>query len=112
MTTLSLAVLAFVVFISKHAAALLLVLLVATAAGTAVAGARMPASLRAALCLGVLCEGLIVLGTFGALGPVGICLFVSLLLVLGSALAGGDWRPKIFWTHLAVIDAAVLPVLS
>jgi hypothetical protein len=111
MTVLSAVFVSLVLFVLKHAAALTGILLVATAAGTVIDGARTPVSLRAALGLGVAGEVFIVLGAVGALRPLGISSFVVPVLVLGAARAGGNWRWKIGWKPLAGALAVVLPLL-
>jgi hypothetical protein len=99
------------VFVIEHAAALAAILLVAAAAGTAVAGQRVPTSIRAALGMGIAGQAFCILGAFGALRSAGISWFVTLALVFGVVHAGGRWWRQIAWTRLAWIAVAVLPLL-
>lgn len=101
----------FLAFVLEHAAALALILLVAAAAGTGVAGPRMPLSLRAALGLAVAGQVFCILGAVGSLRPPGISVFVVLALLGGGVRSGRDWWRGVAWKHVAWIVVAVLPLL-
>src|SRR5258708_38389336 len=111
MPAVSSAVFPFIALVLEHAAALAIILLVAVAAWTAVAGSRMPVSLRAALGLAVAGQLFCILGVVGSLRPLGISVFVVLALVAGGVRSGRDWWPGMAWKQVAWIVVAVLPLL-
>ncbi|MEO6324108.1 MAG: phospholipid carrier-dependent glycosyltransferase [Thermoanaerobaculia bacterium] len=76
---------AALLFILQHAAALAILLLVAAGAGTAVSGVRFPLAARAALGLAVLGQLFVVLGVCGALRPWPLLALAMLALVGGAA---------------------------
>jgi hypothetical protein len=71
-------------FVLQHAAILALMLGVAAAAGTAIAGERMPLAVRAALGLAVAGQLFVLLGTFGVLNRWTICAFALTALFAGA----------------------------
>src|SRR5258708_6129378 len=111
MPAVSSAVFPFIALVLEHAAALALILLVAAAAGTAVAGPRMPLSLRAALGLAVAGQVFCILGVVGSLRPLGISVFVVLALVAGGGRSGRGWWPGMAREQGAWVVVGVLPLL-
>lgn len=75
-----------VLFVAKHAAVMVLLLLTIAGAGTLTAGAREGLALRCALGLALWAHALFLLGTLGQLRA------VPLIAVAAIAIAGGAWR--------------------
>ncbi len=91
----------------QYAAALVLMLLVAAAAGTAVAGHRAPLALRAVLGLAVAGQAFAVLGTLGALRPWTLCAFAAIALAAGAARME---RSAIRWRSALALALAAAPL--
>jgi 4-amino-4-deoxy-L-arabinose transferase-like glycosyltransferase len=94
-------------FLAQHAAALALVLLLAAAAGTAVAGRHMPLALRSVLGLAVTGQFLILLASFGVLRAEPLEAFGILVLACGLARARGFELP---WVPAGLLAALSLPL--
>src|SRR5258708_26588992 len=109
MPAVSSAVFPFIALVLEHAAALAIILLVSAAAGTAVAGSRMPVSLRAALGLALASQLFCILGVVGSLRPLGISVFVVLALVAGGVRSGRDWWRGMAWKQAAWVRRAGVP---
>jgi hypothetical protein len=100
-------------FVVHHALALALLLLTAAAAGTAVAGSRMPLALRSALGLAVLGQVLVLLATFGALRPWTIVSVIAFALAAGAArMQRGPVRGPVRWPLLASSAAGTVPLFA
>jgi hypothetical protein len=83
-----------VLFYLEHLGALLLVLAIAAATGTAVSGRRFPLALRSTLGLAVTGQVFILLGTLGILRPWSIGAFAVVSLLAGAVrLERIRWRP-------------------
>jgi hypothetical protein len=94
-------------FVIEHAAVLALLLFVAAAAGTAVAGSRTPLVLRSVLGLAVAGQIFILLGSICALRPWAICAFCAIAIAGGAARMG---KVAIRWRVLVASALTVAPL--
>lgn len=94
-------------FIAAHAAALLVILLVAVCAGEIVFGGREPLALSCATGFAILAHLLFVLAAAGALNRATL-LGAGMVVVLAGALRGGLARPRFHWSAIALIPPFVL----
>jgi len=88
-------------FVLQHAAVLVLLLVIAAATGTAVAGARVPLALRSALGLAVAGQVFAILAALGVFRPWTICIFAAISLV-------GVRRIAMRWEMFAAVPLFVL----
>ena len=100
---------AALLFVVQHAAALTLVLALSAASGTAVLGPRAPLALRSILGLALTGQVLVVLGAAGAIRPWVLVALAALALLAGAARM--EWgRPR--WTWLLAAVALTLPLFA
>jgi hypothetical protein len=95
-------------FYLEHLAALLLVLGVAAATGTAVSGRRFPLALRSALGLAVAGQLFILLGSLGLLRPWSLATFTVVSLVAAAVRLERRW--SIQWRGLGLVSLLFLPL--
>jgi len=99
---------ASLLFVLQHAAVLVLLLVVAVATGTAIAGARVPLALRSTLGLAVAGQAFAILGAFGVLRLWTICVFVAIVLAAGAVRME---RSAMRWGMVAAGTATAVPLL-
>jgi hypothetical protein len=102
--------LVFLRFIAEHALMLALLFLLATAAGTAVAGRRETLALRMALGLAVIGQVFVLLGVMGGLRPWTLVLVGFIALATGALRMEWDWWTRIRWKPVAAAGIAALPL--
>jgi len=93
-------------FVVQHAAALALILIVAAATGTAVAGARWSLALRSILGLAIAGQILVLLGAAGWVQLAALIALAAIAIAAGAMR--NDWR-KPHWRPIAAIGALSLP---
>jgi 4-amino-4-deoxy-L-arabinose transferase-like glycosyltransferase len=99
----------FLTFLAQHAVALVLLLIVAAAAGTFLAGRSESIGLRLAFGLALLGQLFVLLGIAGLLRPWAFVVIALVCVVGGAARSGFAWWKTIRWPWLAIVPIAVLP---
>jgi hypothetical protein len=100
----------FLAFIGKHAAALAVLLFVAAMTGTLFAGREESIGLRLALGLAAIGQIFVLLGIAGLLRP-WVIVTVAIALTIGGVTRSSFPQRSIRWPWLAAIAAAIMPFL-